>query len=44
MVPDQGYLKQAQELLHKHRALLIAVRANLQRRLAAAGSDMFMRI
>lgn len=24
VVPDQGYLKQAQELLHRHRALLIA--------------------
>jgi Aminotransferase class-III len=24
VVPDQGYLKQAQQLLHKHRALLIA--------------------
>ena len=24
VVPDQGYLKGAQELLHKHRALLIA--------------------
>lgn len=24
MVPDHGYLKQAQQLLHKHRALLIA--------------------
>jgi ornithine--oxo-acid transaminase len=24
VVPDQGYLKQAQQLLHRHRALLIA--------------------
>ncbi len=24
VVPDQGYLKAAQELLHEHRALLIA--------------------